>query len=102
MIKCFTKPEETSIAIGYTGSLIGLGMSLGPPLGGLLTSAFGWQSVFFINLPIGALALAIVRWRLPDTPGSRRVSLDPIGGLLTFTSIGGATALLLLAASELP
>ena len=54
MVKFFTRPEQTSVAIGYSHSMIGLGMSLGPPLGGLLTSAFGWRSVFLINLPTGA------------------------------------------------
>ena len=90
MIKYFTKPEETSIAMGYAGSLVGLGMSLGPPLGGLLTHAFGWQSVFFINLPVGVLALVTVHCRLPDTPAGRNVSLDPVGSLLVFAAIGGS------------
>ena len=34
IIKYFTKPEEAAIAMGYASSLVGLGMSLGPPLGG--------------------------------------------------------------------
>lgn len=90
MIKCFTKPEEASIAMGYAGSAIGLGVSLGPPLGGLLTRAFGWPSIFFINMPLGVLAFAIVRCKLPNTPGSAAVSLDPVGSLLIFASVGGS------------
>ena len=89
MIKCFTKPEETSIAMGYAGSLIGLGISLGPPLGGLMTRAFGWPSVFFINLPVAVLALGMVRCYLPDTPTCPDVSLDPMGSLLIFAAVGG-------------
>lgn len=88
IIKSFTKPEEITIAMGYASSLIGLGMSLGPPLGGLLTHAFGWPSVFFINVPLGVLALLLARCRLPDTPASPAVSLDPVGSALVFVSVG--------------
>jgi EmrB/QacA subfamily drug resistance transporter len=45
-----------------------LGPISGPPLGGFLTDAFGWRSVFFINLPIGVLGLALVAWKIPRTP----------------------------------
>ena len=44
-----------------------IGPISGPPLGGFLTDAFGWQSVFLINLPIGVLGLALVAWKIPPS-----------------------------------
>ena len=101
LIKSYTRPEEASIAMGYAGSLIGLGIGVGPPLGGLLTRAFGWPSVFFINLPLGVVALFTVRLKLPDTPTSPSVSLDPVGSVLIFAS-NGATMYTLSASQEQP
>ncbi|MFC7543118.1 MFS transporter [Siccirubricoccus deserti] len=45
-----------------------IGPISGPPLGGFLTDAFGWRSVFLINLPIGVLGLALVAWKIPRIP----------------------------------
>src|SRR5918997_4518076 len=42
-----------------------IGPISGPPLGGFLTDAFGWRSVFLINLPIGVLGLLLVAWKIP-------------------------------------
>jgi EmrB/QacA subfamily drug resistance transporter len=45
-----------------------IGPISGPPLGGFLTDAFGWRSVFLINVPIGVLGLALVAWKIPRVP----------------------------------
>jgi len=50
----FTGPERGR-ALGLTSTMVGLGSLTGPGLGGLLIDAFGWRSVFFVNLPIGIL-----------------------------------------------
>src|ERR687894_758453 len=42
-----------------------IGPISGPPLGGFLTDAFGWRSIFLINLPIGLIGLAMVAWKIP-------------------------------------
>jgi EmrB/QacA subfamily drug resistance transporter len=63
---------------------------LGPPLGGLVTTYASWRWNFFINLPLGALAIALIlRWVPRDAPPARR-PLDLPGAL------GAATALILL------
>ncbi|MEW2574754.1 MFS transporter [Streptomyces syringium] len=46
----------------------GLGVALGPAVGGPLTDTLGWRSVIWINLPVGAVALLIALWSLPHPP----------------------------------
>ena len=69
-------------------SAFGISSAVGPALGGVMTEHFGWRSVFFVNLPIGILALGIV-WRyLPLTIHHRaeKSGLDWLGvALLVFT-----------------
>lgn len=61
---------RTGRAMGLLGAMSALGTTLGPSVGGLLTARFGWESIFLVNVPIGALAL-LLTWRgLPaDRPG---------------------------------
>ena len=68
-----------------------IGPISGPPLGGFLTDTFGWRSVFFINVPIGILGLAMVAWKIPSAPPGDPGPPD-IKGLLL---IGVALALLM-------
>jgi MFS family permease len=64
-------PQERGRALGINVMAVYLGLSVGPPLGGFLTDAFGWQSIFLINVPIGAFVFAW-GWRLlPRDEGAR-------------------------------
>ena len=64
---------------GYLAAVIVSGSTFGPVAGGFLTEEFGWSSVFWVNLPVGLLAMVLVR-RLPQTNhvGSR-ASFDGLG-----------------------
>jgi EmrB/QacA subfamily drug resistance transporter len=83
------------------GIVLFAGPALGPAVGGLLISAFGWRSVFLVNLPIGLLALAGVRaarraFAVGDpgaglVTGDRGTRLDMTGLLLLATGLGLAT-----------
>jgi len=57
-------PSERGKAIGINTGAVYTGLSLGPFLGGYLTQNFGWRSVFFINVPLGILALTLALWKL--------------------------------------
>ena len=54
-----------------------LGLTVGPSLGGWLTQAFGWRTVFYINVPVGALALALSLLFIPkDAPAESGQRFD--------------------------
>lgn len=55
-----TPPEQRGKALGIYTTAVYLGLSLGPFLGGILTDRFGWRSIFFVNIPIGILAVLLV------------------------------------------
>ena len=62
----FTDPRERAQAIGVWGATVGISLALGPVLGGLLVEGVGWRSIFWINVPIGILALPY--WRCASFP----------------------------------
>ena len=80
-------------ALGMQATLTYLGLSAGPILGGWLTTHFSWHTVFFINVPIGLLALGLSQRFIPgDAPRAASAKFDVLGAAL-FAS--GLTALLL-------
>lgn len=58
-----------------------IGFALGPSIGGLLISAFGWQSIFFLNVPLGIIAF-FMALRFPSIPISEKVQKFDIWGML--------------------
>ncbi len=60
--------EHRGWALGVVSGSVAAGALMGPPLGGFLVQWFGWQAIFYINLPFGALAL-LLSGRLSELPG---------------------------------
>ncbi len=78
-------PERRGFAIGVFSALTGLAVLSGPVIGGAVTEGLAWQWIFWINVPIGALAVPLVfRW-IPESRGAAR-RLDPVG--LALISLG--------------
>ncbi len=73
-------PAERGKYQGLFGAVFGISALIGPALGGFLTDNVGWHWVFFVNLPIGAVALVII-WRLlpPIKHPERARSIDYLG-----------------------
>lgn len=91
-------PHEQPRAIGMWAGLAGAGAALGPILGGYLVDHFSWSAVFYINVPVVAVALVGGALLVPTSRDPQRRPLDPIGALV---SIGGL-AMLVYAVIEAP
>jgi EmrB/QacA subfamily drug resistance transporter len=81
----------------YQGYLAGIAVSsntFGPVAGGYLTQAFGWQSIFLINIPLGLLAMLFV-FRIPPRQGDRRRTTFDAPGLVLFIFFVGPVILAL-------
>src|SRR5580692_1810107 len=91
-------PRERPQAIAAWSAVAGVGIIIGPTLGGLLLTHFWWGSVFLINVPLVALAIAGVVTVVPETaePGGHR--LDRVGTLL----VAGALVAIVDAIIEAP
>lgn len=78
--------KQRGRALGIQGTVVATGTTLGPSIGGLLTGAFGWQSIFLVNLPVGligiGLALLVLEERRITTRRPEAGKFDPLGALL--------------------
>jgi len=95
----FTEGAERNKALGIWGALGGSGAVVGVILGGVLTKYLGWAWIFYVNVPVGALVLAVTR---PIVPESRVVtadrSFDPLGAV----TVTGGLALFVYTMSRAP
>jgi EmrB/QacA subfamily drug resistance transporter len=76
--------RDRATAIGIWGATIGGAVAVGPLVGGLLTEHLGWEWIFFVNVPIGLLAIAFTELRLVNVAAQDPQPLD-LPGLLTFS-----------------
>ncbi|MGC5035317.1 MFS transporter [Streptomyces sp. DT190] len=80
--------EKLNMAIGIWGMVIGASTAGGPILGGVLVEHVNWQSVFFINVPVGVLAVALGVWILLDHRAENAPrSFDVLGIALLSTAV---------------
>ncbi len=88
-------PKEAGTGMAIFGLGIMVGPMLGPTLGGYITDAASWPWIFYINLPLGTLALLLALMYVPDSEfGERAEEVDGIGLLLLALSIGCLQTLL--------
>jgi EmrB/QacA subfamily drug resistance transporter len=69
-------PEKLNGAIGVWGAVIGASTAAGPIVGGLLVQHIGWEACFYVNVPVGLIALAMSLLVLKETPGAPAGSFD--------------------------
>jgi EmrB/QacA subfamily drug resistance transporter len=76
--------KERGTAFGVFGAVTGAAVAVGPVLGGIITSGIGWKWIFFVNVPIGAVAVFVTVTQVEDSrdPGATGVDW---AGLITFS-----------------
>jgi EmrB/QacA subfamily drug resistance transporter len=100
-------PGERGKVLGIYITAVYIGLSTGPFLGGLLTEHFGWRSIFYINVPIGIIAIILVLWKLKgewadcrgepfDITGSVLYAISIVAVMLGFTTLPELTGVLLI------
>ncbi len=82
------EPRRRPLAIGIWGGIAGLGVAAGPLIGGAVVEGWSWQAIFWINVPVGILALPLALLVLPNTRGAR-LRLDVPGVLLVGSGVLG-------------
>jgi MFS family permease len=99
VMNMFSEGAERNKALGAWGGIAASGATVGLIAGGLLTSYIGWPYIFYLNVPIGALALLAARRIVPESrlETSRR-RYDPLGGL----TVTAGLLLLVYALSQAP
>jgi len=85
--------RERGTAFGVYGAVLGGAMAIGPLLGGAITGGIGWRWIFFINLPLGVIAVAICLYRVQDSRDPTRRRIDWTG----FVSFSASLFLLVYA-----
>jgi EmrB/QacA subfamily drug resistance transporter len=87
----FEDPRERAQAIGVWGAVVGISMALGPILGGALVDGPGWRFVFFVNVPVGVLAIALTALFVPESRAARPRRIDPVGQILVILGLASLT-----------
>jgi MFS family permease len=92
-------PAERARVQGFTSSVFGLAAVVGPALGAYLVQHVHWSVVFWVNLPIGCLAITMFALFLPEPPERRAHRIDYPGGVLLVIGIGSLMLALVQASS---
>jgi EmrB/QacA subfamily drug resistance transporter len=89
----FSAGRERGMAMGLYGATIGMAVAIGPLIGGALIDSLGWESIFYLNVPIGIAAIAVTYVKLRESRDPNATDVD-WRGVATFS---GALFLLVLA-----
>lgn len=74
-------------ALGMAGTIVALGTMTGPTIGGLLIGKFGWESIFYVNIPIGIIGFFLGLTILPCDKAKTNVKYDLVGAVLFIIAI---------------
>jgi EmrB/QacA subfamily drug resistance transporter len=81
----FKPGRERGMAMGVYGATIGVSVAFGPVVGGALVEGIGWESIFFINVPVGIAAIAVTYAKLAESSDPNASRID-WAGLVTFST----------------
>ncbi len=83
LISVFTDERERALAVGLWAATAGLGVALGPVVGGFLLDHFWWGSIFIVNVPLCVLALVVGARVVPESRDAVRRRIDWTGAALS-------------------
>jgi MFS transporter, DHA2 family, methylenomycin A resistance protein len=85
-------PGERAWAVGMWAAGASVGLSGGPVIGGALIATLGWRAIFFINVPLGAIAIWLTLRYASETPRARGRGVDLWGQLTAVVALGSLAA----------
>jgi EmrB/QacA subfamily drug resistance transporter len=87
----FTDPRERAQAIGVYGAVTGVSLALGPVVGGVLVSSIGWRSIFWVNVPVGVVAVLLTLRFVPESRAPHPLRSDFVGQGLVMVCLASLT-----------
>ena len=99
LTQAFPDPKERAQAIGIWAGVSGMALAAGPIVGGALVDSLGWQSVFFLNIPIGIVAFIVAQRVVRESRNPEGRHLDLPGQALAIIGLGTLTYALIEANS---
>lgn len=94
MITNVFSPQERGRALGLNAVIVALGVSVGPPLGGLITAYLTWRWIFYVNVPIGIIGILLTLRVLTEKFHRKPGKFDPFGAILLGVGLASLTAAL--------
>ncbi|WP_084010842.1 MFS transporter [Pseudofrankia sp. DC12] len=91
--------RDRGTAYGVWGAIAGASSAIGPIVGGVLTQYVSWRWIFFVNLPVSAIAIVLAVVVLTDASAPRRVPVD-IPGIVAFSASAGSATYALIRAND--
>lgn len=82
-----TPAHKRGKALGATAVAVSVALTTGPVLGGFLTTNFGWQSIFYINIPIGIIGILWAYYIIPPASRCETQTFDIAGALTVFLAL---------------
>ncbi len=80
-------PQERGKALGYIGTVVSIGIVVGPTLGGILIDAFSWHWIFLVNLPVGIVGTWMVIKFVPNFKPTGKQKFDYAGAVTLFVGL---------------
>lgn len=80
-------PQERGRALGISGSIISVGIVIGPALGGLIIDSLSWRWIFFVNLPVGIVGTWMALHYIPGLKPGGKQRFDYFGAVTMFISL---------------
>jgi EmrB/QacA subfamily drug resistance transporter len=87
----FPGPQERARVVGVWSAVAGVSFGLGPMIGGALTETLGWRSIFWINVPLGIIAVLLAARFVPRSKAARPRAFDPVGQALMLIGLATLT-----------